>query len=75
MRSPLLHPRILFLPPVFLDSFMGQVLSGPPDSKASPGSGGEGLLLQVVFLWCLRMYSKITSLPSSHFIIRNSSQM
>ncbi|MDR1280164.1 MAG: hypothetical protein LBK99_05015, partial [Opitutaceae bacterium] len=31
MRSPLLHPRILLLPPVFLDSLLGQDLSAPPD--------------------------------------------
>jgi hypothetical protein len=30
MRSPLLHPRILLLPPVFLDSLLGQDLSAPP---------------------------------------------
>ncbi|MDR1280314.1 MAG: hypothetical protein LBK99_05785 [Opitutaceae bacterium] len=40
MRSPLLHPSILLLPPVFLDSLMGQVLSGPP--ALNPGCAGAG---------------------------------
>ncbi|MDR1281220.1 MAG: hypothetical protein LBK99_10415, partial [Opitutaceae bacterium] len=35
MRSPLLPPRILLLPPVFLDSLLGQVLSGPPETVKS----------------------------------------
>jgi transposase len=39
LRAPKLHPKILLLPPVFLDPLLGQDLSGPPGF--GPEAGGS----------------------------------